>query len=104
MESREEAYYLIAVLTSETARRRVAPLQARGQWGARDFDKVMWTLPIGEFDVDYKLHADIAAAGRRAETIAAEVPLNEGIYFVTARRQIRKRSRQMEWQGRLMGW
>ena len=90
VQSRAEARYLIAVLTSETARRRVAPLQARGQWGARDFDKVMWTLPIGEFDATNPLHAGIAAAGRRAEAVAAAVPLKEGVYFVTARRQIRE--------------
>ena len=89
VQSRAEARYLIAVLTSETARRRVAPLQARGQWGARDFDKVMWTLPIAEFDPVNPLHAALAAAGRRAETVAAQVPLKENTYFITARRQIR---------------
>ena len=90
VQSRAEAHYLVAVLTSETARRRVAPLQARGQWGARDFDKVMWTLPIAEFDPANPLHAAIAAAGRRAEAVAATVPLKEGVYFITARRQIRQ--------------
>ena len=78
------------MLTSETARRRVAPLQARGQWGARDFDKVMWTLPIAEFDAANPLHAAIAVAGLRAEAVAAAVPLKEGVYFVTARRRIRE--------------
>ena len=90
VESQAEAHYLIAVLTSETARRRVAPLQARGQWGPRDFDKVMWTLPIAEFDSANPLHAAIAKAGRRAEAVAATVPLKEGVYFTTARRQIRE--------------
>ena len=84
-----EAHYLVAVLTSEATRRRFAPLQSRGQWGARDFHKVMWTLPIKEFDSDYPLHTAIAEAGRHAETIAAQVPLREGIYFTTARRRIR---------------
>ena len=90
VKSRAEARYLIAVLTSETARRRVAPLQARGQWGARDFDKVMWTLPIPQFDPANPLHAAITKAGRRAESVAARVPLKQGVYFTTARRQIRK--------------
>ena len=49
----------------------------------------MWTLPIREFDPDNPLHARIAAAGRRAESVAARVPLKEGVYFITARRQIR---------------
>ncbi len=88
--SRAEAHYLMAVLTSETARRRVAPLQARGQWGARHFSKVMWTLPIGQFDPADPLHAALAAAGRRAERTAAQVPLDPAAYFTTARRQIRQ--------------
>ena len=49
----------------------------------------MWTLPIREFDAANPLHAQIAGASRRAETVAAEVPLKEGVYFVSARRQIR---------------
>ena len=84
-----EGRYLVAVLTSETLRRRIAPLQSRGQWGARDFSSLMWTLPIAEFDPANHLHAALAAAGRRAETVAAEVPLEESTYFITARRHIR---------------
>jgi hypothetical protein len=34
----DEARYLTAILNSETARSRVAHMQSRGQWGARDFD------------------------------------------------------------------
>ena len=89
VQSHEEGRYLIAVLTSETARRRVESLQSRGQWGPRDFDKVMWTLPIAEFDPENSLHAALATAGHHAEAIAAQVPLKQGIYFTTARRQIR---------------
>ena len=89
VQSRDEARYLIAVLTSETARLRVEALQSRGQWGPRHFDKVMWTLPIAEFDPANPLHAALAAAGRHAQTIAAQVPLKESTYFTTARRQIR---------------
>ena len=84
-----EARYLVAVLTSEATRRRIESRQARGQWGARHFHGVMWTLPIAEFDSTNPLHVAIAAAGHRAETVAAQVPLEEGVYFITARRQIR---------------
>ena len=45
-----EGYYLAAILNSETSRSRVAAMQARGQWGARHFDKVMFNLPIPLFD------------------------------------------------------
>ena len=89
VKSLDEARYLIAILNSEAARQRVASLQSRGQWGARDFDNVMWTLPIAEFDPANPLHTALATAAHHAETIAAQVPLKEGVYFTTARRQIR---------------
>ncbi len=44
-----EAYYLCAILNSETARSRAERYQSRGQFGARDFDKVMFNLPIPIF-------------------------------------------------------
>ena len=50
----------------------------------------MWTLPIAEFDAADPIHAALAAAGSRAEAVAATAPLKEGAYFVTARRQIRE--------------
>ncbi len=49
VEERAEGLYLCAIINSETAREAVSHLQARGQWGARHFDKVMFTLPIPKF-------------------------------------------------------
>jgi len=85
-----EAYYLCAILNSETARQRVGHLQSRGQWGARDFDKLMFGLPIPSFEAANGLHTQLSAAGRDAEALAAHAQLREGIHFVTARREIRK--------------
>jgi len=48
--SEEEGAYLAGIFNSETARARVEALQARGQFGARHFDKVIFTLPIARFD------------------------------------------------------
>ncbi len=84
-----EAYYLAALLNSETSRVRIAALQSRGQWGARDFDKVMFTLPIPRFDATVKLHNDIAAAAAEAERIAAAFELPEAVKFQRARKLIR---------------
>jgi len=84
-----EARYLTALLNSETARQRGESLQSRGQWGARDFDKVMFNLPIPRFDATDPLHNAIAEAAREAETIAASVPLPENIKFQRARGLIR---------------
>jgi SAM-dependent methyltransferase len=84
-----EAYYLSAILNSETARSRTAGLQSRGQWGARDFDKVIFTLPILRFDGGASLHTDLADAAREAEEVASAVELPENVKFQRARKLIR---------------
>jgi hypothetical protein len=84
-----EARYLVAIFNSETARERAAVYQARGQWGARHFDKVMFNLPIPRFDANFRLHLDLAAAAEEAEKVAAAVVLPEGVKFQRARRIVR---------------
>lgn len=84
-----EARYLAAVLNSETTRARSAAYQARGQWGARHFHKVMFNLPIPRFNEKQKLHCDLAAAAAEAEDIAAAVALPENVKFQRARKLIR---------------
>lgn len=86
---KREAHYVTAILNSEAARSRVATMQARGQWGARHFAKIMFELPIPLFNVNDPRHRKLAAAAARAAKVAASVPLKEGIYFVTARKHIR---------------
>ncbi|MBM4432967.1 MAG: hypothetical protein FJ025_03115, partial [Chloroflexi bacterium] len=89
VKTRLEGYYLLSILNSETARSRTEKLQARGQWGARHFDKVMLSLPIPRFEPSNKLHAKLAKAAAHAERIAASVELKEGIHFIKARQLIR---------------
>ena len=84
-----EGQYLLAILNSETARARAEAFQARGQWGARHFDKVMFNLPIPRFDHKSKLHRDLAASAEEAERIAAAVELPEGVRFQRARAMVR---------------
>lgn len=86
----DEAYFLIAILNSEEARGRIERLQSRGLFGARDFDKVMFTLPIPRFAAAVDTHRALAAAGRRAETEAAAVALPQGAPFTRARRTVRE--------------
>jgi hypothetical protein len=88
--SLDEASYLSAILNSEAARRRVEALQAKGQWGARHFDKVMFTLPIPLFDGRESRHAELARLGREAEAIAAAVPLAVDARFQAARSKVRR--------------
>jgi hypothetical protein len=87
--SESEGLYLAALLNSETSRERIAAMQARGQWGARHFDKVMFTLPIPRFDPAQSLHNDLAAAAAEAERIAAAFELPESVKFQRARGLIR---------------
>jgi len=64
-------------------------MQARGQWGARHFDKVMFNLPIPRFDAAMPLHNDLAAAAGEAEKIAGAFELPEAVKFQRARKLIR---------------
>ena len=85
----QQAYFLAAILNSEAARKRAVAFQARGQWGARHFDKVMFNLPIPRFDANTKLHRKLADAAERAEAIVAAVALPEGVKFQRARGMVR---------------
>jgi hypothetical protein len=94
VDSKGEGHYLLAILNSETTRKLVEGLQARGQWGARHFDKVMLSLPIPQFDGTSKLHRALVRAATYAEQVAAAVQLSEGMYFVRARQKIRAALRE----------
>jgi len=89
MRSLDEARYLMAVLNSETVRRRVENVQAKGQGGARHFDNLVWELAIPDHDPRQTLHGDLAAAAGEAERVAADVPLDTAVYFTARRRAIR---------------
>ena len=73
----------------ETARKLAERLQARGQWGARHFDKVMLSLPIPPFNSTNKLHKSLSRAVKHAEEVAAAVEISEGMRFIIARQRIR---------------
>jgi hypothetical protein len=78
--SLEEARYLCVLINSNTVLQRVIPMQARGWRDPRHFDKLIWELPIPEFDAGSALHREMAAVGAEAETMAATVPLPQGDY------------------------
>jgi SAM-dependent methyltransferase len=86
--SPEEAAYLVAVINSAAVLAKVTDLQPHGQRDKRDFDNLVWTLPIPEYDPADALHRDLAAAALRAEAVAAAVPLDAG-HFTVKRRAIR---------------
>lgn len=86
----DEAGYLTAILNSDAARLRIAHLQSRGEQGARDFDKLFFTLPIPRFDPKSDLHQQLALASGRAEKVAAEAPIDLQQPFTRSRSVIRQ--------------
>ena len=90
----EEARYLSGILSSETLRAGVARYQAQGQWGARDFDKYVFNLPIPRYDDCDALHRSLAQAARTAEDVARLVPMKEGEHFRSTRKRIRAALRE----------
>jgi hypothetical protein len=70
---------ITALLNSTTARLLIAPVQPKGQGGARHFDNLIWELPIPEYDRRIELHRDLATAAATAERVAAAVALPQGV-------------------------
>jgi hypothetical protein len=92
-DSEGEANFLIAVINSETLRSKIAPDQSRGQWGARDFDKLLINS-IPEFDSKNDVHNALAKAAETATLVAKNVELPEAIHFTRARQRIRAALRE----------
>lgn len=86
----EEAAYVAAVVNTSVVLDRVKDLQPVGQRDPRDFDNLVWTLPIPEFDANEALHRDLAAAALHAAAVAARVELPDAAYFTTKRGLIRQ--------------
>ncbi len=90
-----EAYYLLAIINSDTIKDAVARFMSKGQFGARDMHKQLWKLPIPEFDASDPLHAEISEAGRTAAAGAAnrfsELRAQRGdhVSVTIARRELR---------------
>ncbi len=88
-DSMEEARYLCGILNSEALRSGVEQYQSQGQWGARDFDKYVFNLPIPRFDADNPLHGELAQAAKTAKAIATAVQVKEAEHFTRVRARIR---------------
>ncbi|WP_114374685.1 N-6 DNA methylase [Elioraea thermophila] len=91
VETMEEGRYLTAILNADETRQRVERFQARGLFGPRHFDKLVWqVLAIPEFDPRNCIHRRLAEAAAQAEAIAASVPLEESRHFRAQRAAIRR--------------
>lgn len=85
----QEGEYLCAIINSETARKRMESHQARGQWGARHFDKVIFNLPIPRFNPKNCTHNALAKAAKDAERTASRLALPAEVKFQRARSMVR---------------
>ena len=72
-----EAYYLAAIINSDSLYKSVMPMMPQGQYGARDLHKHLWKLPIEMYNSDDPIHRALAKAGSIAADQAAEVLAEE---------------------------
>ena len=66
-QSENEAYYVLAVINSEELAAAAATFMTKGQYGARDFEKHGWKLPIPRYDPSDPLHTKLGELGATAE-------------------------------------
>lgn len=90
-----EAHYLLAIINSDALYEAVAPMMAKGQFGARHLQKHLWKLAISEFDAANPDHGAVADAGeaaaRGATTRLAALRAERGDVTVTVvRRKLRE--------------
>ncbi|MFF0468303.1 N-6 DNA methylase [Micromonospora zamorensis] len=86
--SRDEGLFLCAILNSPALTELVRPMMSYGK-DERDVDKHLWKLPIPLYDAGDAMHRRLAELGRDQHVTVAEGRFDEGMSFVTMRRQIR---------------
>ena len=89
VESVEEAQYLQTILNSDEVHAKIEPLMSEGLFGKRHIDKYVFAAGFPMYDPGSELHQQLAAAGARAEAVAAEVDVSTAGSFQLARRQVR---------------
>jgi hypothetical protein len=62
-ENRNEAFYLSALLNSNTIDMLIKPMQSRGLWGPRDICKKVLELPIPIYKEEKREHQELAQLG-----------------------------------------
>ena len=97
--SEAEAQYLVALINSERVADASSRFMSRGQFGGRNMKKLLWHLPIPEYDESNHLHQEIAAVGASAAEGAAQVlaevraereASGKGLTVTIARRELRR--------------
>ena len=73
--SSAEAYYLVAILNSQTLLDLVAEYQSEGAFGPRHFHKHVFEIPFARFNGSQEIHRRLSAAGRDATQTADAVAI-----------------------------
>ena len=100
-QSENEAYYVLAVINSEQLAAAAATFMTKGQYGARDFEKHGWKLPIPRYDASDPLHVHLSELGKAAESECAALIANSDIMSKPAGDAQSRAARKMlrhEWQ------
>ena len=100
-QSENEAYYVLAVINSEELAAAAATFMTKGQYGARDFEKHGWKLPIPRYDSNDPLHVRLSELGATAEQECASIIANSDIMSKPAGDTQSRAARKMlrhEWQ------
>ena len=81
--SDEEAYYLTTLLNSGTLTTAAEIFMAKGLYGARDFHKHGWKLPIPRYNASDSLHLQLSELGKAAEQECTTLISKNGILSKT---------------------
>lgn len=72
-QSREEGYYLAAILNSSVVDSLIKPMQARGLWGARHIHQKPFELGIPRFESSSRTYKELVTLAESCETHARRV-------------------------------
>ena len=78
-QSEEEAYYLLSTINSRAFTAKAQAFMSRGLYGARDFHKHGWKLPIPRYDGGESLHVRLSELGALAESECAALVESSGV-------------------------
>ena len=99
--SNEEAHYILAILNSRNLEEQTEVFRPKGLYGARDFHKHGWKLPIPSYEDEDPLHVQLSQLGKTAEKECATLIMNSDIMTKTAGKTQSDPARKLlrhEWQ------
>ncbi len=99
--SENETYYVLAVINSNGLAAAAEPYMSRGLYGARNFQKHGWKLPIPRYDASDPLHVHLSKLGSVAEIECHALIAQSNIMSKPAGDQQSRAARRLlrhEWQ------